>query len=64
MPEVVDEGVTGFLVTDNAAAAAAVGRVDELDRADVRRVAVSRYGADRMVDDYVEAYASLCERPQ
>ena len=64
MPEVVDEGVTGFLVTDNAAAAAAVGRVDELDRAIVRRVAVSRYGADRMVDDYVEAYAFLCERPQ
>ena len=64
MPEVVDEGVTGVLVSDNAAAAAAVSRIDQLDRAEVRRVAVSRYGADRMVDDYVEAYASLCERPQ
>ena len=56
--------MTGFLVSDNAAAAAAVSRIDQLDRAEVRRVAVSRYGADRMVDDYVEAYASLCERPQ
>ena len=64
MPEVIDEGVTGFLVTDVDGAAAAVSRVPELDRATVRRVAESRYGADRMVDDYVEAYASLCERPQ
>ena len=40
-----------------------MARVAELDRA-VRRVAESRYGADRMVDDYVEAYASLLERPQ
>ncbi|HEY5978072.1 MAG TPA: glycosyltransferase family 4 protein [Microlunatus sp.] len=64
MPEVIDEGVTGFLVSDVDEAAAAVARVAELDRATVRRVAESRYGADRMVDDYVEAYASLCERPQ
>ena len=63
MPEVVDEGVTGFLVTDVAEAAAAVARVAELDRATVRRVAESRYGADRMVDDYVEAYASLLRAP-
>jgi len=27
-------------------------------------VAESRYGADRMVDDYVEVYASLLQRPQ
>ncbi len=64
MPEVIDEGITGFLVTDVDEAAAAVTRVADLDRATVRRVAESRYGADRMVDDYVEAYASLCERPQ
>ena len=64
MPEVIDEGVTGFLVADIAGAAAAVTRVADLDRGTVRRVAESRYGADRMVDDYVEVYASLCERPQ
>jgi glycosyltransferase involved in cell wall biosynthesis len=64
MPEVIDEAVTGFLVFDVDGAAAAVARVTELDRATVRRVAESRYGADRMVDDYVEAYASLLQRPQ
>ena len=64
MPEVIDEAVTGFLVSDVDGAAAAVERIATLDRAKVRRVATSRYGADRMVDDYVEAYASLRERPQ
>ena len=37
MPEVVDEGVTGFLVHDAATAAAAVDRAVQLDRAAVRR---------------------------
>ena len=37
MPEVVDEGVTGFVVPDAAAAAAAVDRVVRLDRHAVRR---------------------------
>jgi len=64
MPEVIDDGVTGFLVADVAEAAAAVARVAELDRGAVRRVAESRFGAARMVDDYVEAYASLRQRPQ
>ena len=64
MPEVVDEGVTGFLVHDPEEAADAVDRIAELDRATVRRVAESRYSAARMVDDYVEVYASLLQRPQ
>ena len=64
MPEVVDEGVTGFLVHNPEEAAAAVDRIAELDRATVRRIAESRYSAARMVDDYVEVYAALLQRPQ
>jgi hypothetical protein len=41
-----------------------VTRVAELDRTTVRRVAESRHGSARMVDDYVEAYVSLLQRPQ
>ncbi|WP_425562537.1 glycosyltransferase [Microlunatus ginsengisoli] len=62
MPEVVDEGVTGFLVRCTEETATAVARVGELDRATVRRVAQSRYSARRMVDDYLEAYASVLQR--
>jgi glycosyltransferase involved in cell wall biosynthesis len=64
MPEVVDEGVTGFLVDGLDEAVAAVGLVADLDRGTVRSVAESRFSAARMVDDYVEAYASLLQRPQ
>ena len=57
MPEVVDEGVTGFLVHDAATAAAAVDRAVQLDRAAVRRVAEARFSANRMVADYVALVA-------
>ena len=59
MPEVVDEGVTGFLVDDVPAAVAAVDRAVGLDRTKVRRAAEDRFSADRMVADYVAVYESL-----
>ena len=59
MPEVVDEGVTGFLVSDVAEAVTAVDRAVALDRDGVRRVAERRFSADRMVADYVAVYESL-----
>ena len=59
MPEVVDEGVTGFLVPDVEAAAAAVEPATALDRAEIRRLAERRFAAERMVDDYLALYVSL-----
>jgi Glycosyl transferases group 1/Glycosyltransferase Family 4 len=59
MPEVVDEGVTGCLVTDVAEAGPAVARVGRLDRAGVRARALARFGAERMVADYLEVYRRI-----
>lgn len=59
MPELIEEGVTGFLVEDAAAAAQAVERAARLPREEVRRVAERRFSAERMVDDYLAVYASL-----
>jgi glycosyltransferase involved in cell wall biosynthesis len=59
MPEVIDEGVTGFLVADVAAAVAAVEQVVRLDRGAVRAVAERRFGAARMVDEYLALYRRL-----
>jgi glycosyltransferase involved in cell wall biosynthesis len=59
MPEVVDEGVTGFLVDGPEAAAAAVGKVPGLDRFGCAQVARRRFSAARMVDDYLGVYAHL-----
>jgi glycosyltransferase involved in cell wall biosynthesis len=62
MPELVCDGVTGFLVTDVDAAAASVGRVAQLDRGACRADAMTRFSADRMVDDYLRLYETLANR--
>jgi glycosyltransferase involved in cell wall biosynthesis len=62
MPEIVRDGVTGFLVEDVDAAVAAVDRVAELHRRDCRADAVARFSAGRMVDEYLRLYRSLVEK--
>jgi glycosyltransferase involved in cell wall biosynthesis len=56
MAEIIDVGVTGFLVDDVDGAAAAVERAARLDRGAIRRVAERRFGAARMVDEYLAVY--------
>jgi glycosyltransferase involved in cell wall biosynthesis len=58
-PEVIDDGVTGFLVDDIAGAVAAVGRVGALDRARARAVFERRFAIERVASDYVRIYRSL-----
>ena len=57
--EVVDEGVTGFVVDDVAGAIEAVRRVGRLDRRAVRARAADRFSRDRMVDDYLRVYEGV-----
>jgi glycosyltransferase involved in cell wall biosynthesis len=59
MRELIDDGVTGMIVTHVDAAAAAVDRCAALDRAAIRARAIERFGVDRMVDQYVEVYETL-----
>jgi len=59
VPEVIDDGVTGFIVHDEATAAAAVGRLGELDRRLVRRQFERRFTARRMAEDYLNLYEEL-----
>jgi glycosyltransferase involved in cell wall biosynthesis len=56
MAEVIDVGVTGFLVHDVASAVDAIEAAVRLDRARVRARAAERFGVDRMVDDYLRVY--------
>jgi glycosyltransferase involved in cell wall biosynthesis len=62
MAEVVDEGVTGLLVDDVAAAVRAVERAAALDRAACRARAVERFSSERMVDDYLRVYEQVLTR--
>jgi glycosyltransferase involved in cell wall biosynthesis len=59
MPEVVDEGVTGFLVHSVEQASAAVARIAMIDRGGCRARAEQRFSADRMVDDYLHVYRDV-----
>jgi glycosyltransferase involved in cell wall biosynthesis len=59
VPEVVDEGISGFIVADEAAAIAAVGRLGELPRAAVRAQFEARFTARRMAEDYLALYHTL-----
>ena len=56
VPEVVDDGVTGFVVNDEVDAVEAVKRVRILDRRAVRSRFEERFSVHRMVDDYVSLY--------
>jgi len=59
MPEVVDEGVTGFLVDTAEQASAAVASITTIDRAGCRTRARQRFGVDRMVSDYLAVYRDI-----
>jgi glycosyltransferase involved in cell wall biosynthesis len=62
VPEVVDDGVTGFIVDDNAEAVQALKRLDALDRRRVRTGFEQRFTSRRMAEDYVEQYRRLMPR--
>jgi glycosyltransferase involved in cell wall biosynthesis len=61
VPEVIDHGVTGFIVPDEAAAITAIGNLDRLDRRAVRAQFDRRFTARRMAEDYLDVYAELIE---
>ncbi len=62
MTEIIDDGVTGFLVDSTAEAVAAIERVDEIDRAAVRQAIVDRFSIDRMADAYIGLYRRILDR--
>jgi glycosyltransferase involved in cell wall biosynthesis len=63
VPEVMEQGRTGFIVSDLADAVQAVRRLPELSRARCREVFEERFTAERMARDYVDVYEKLLERP-
>jgi len=59
VPEVVDHGVTGFIVGNEDEAVHAVGRLAELDRGAVRARFEQRFSARRMAHEYVRHYEAV-----
>jgi glycosyltransferase involved in cell wall biosynthesis len=59
VPEVIDDGVTGFIVGSEEEAVCRIGALLALDRGCVRRRFEERFTAARMASDYVKVYRSL-----
>ena len=64
VPEIVDEGKTGFIVDSDDEAVAAVRHLNGLNRKVVRSVFDQRFTAHRMAEDYLNVYRRLIARNQ
>jgi glycosyltransferase involved in cell wall biosynthesis len=59
VPEVMDDGISGFIVDSVDEAVAACGRLHEIDRKGVRAQFEKRFTSRRMAEDYVNLYRRL-----
>ena len=64
VPEIIEDGHTGFIVEDEISAVSAVDRLSRLDRAAIRRQFETRFTARRMALDYLAAYRGLMEKEE
>jgi glycosyltransferase involved in cell wall biosynthesis len=59
VPEIIEDGVSGFIVENEAEALSAIERLPELDREGVRKAFEGRFTARRMAEDYFNVYCKL-----
>ena len=59
MPELIEHGVTGFLVDGFDEAVAAIDRLGEIDRRACRAAVEQRFSVERMADDYMALYRRI-----
>jgi glycosyltransferase involved in cell wall biosynthesis len=59
MPELIQDGVNGFLVDSFDEAVAAIARLGEIDRAACRRAVEERFTVQRMADEYLALYRRI-----
>ena len=63
VPEIIEDGVTGFLVNTEAEAVEALARVGQLDRRRVRSEFERRFSSRRMAEDYLRLYDHVVKQP-
>lgn len=64
VPEIVQNGLSGFVVNNMEEAAGAVERVGGLDRCAIRAYAARSFSQERMVDDYIHVYRQILAENQ
>jgi glycosyltransferase involved in cell wall biosynthesis len=63
VPELIESGVSGWIVESVDEAVTALRRVDRIDRRACRSVFERRFTAERMARDYVAIYETLVHKP-
>jgi glycosyltransferase involved in cell wall biosynthesis len=64
VPEVVDDGLTGFIVEDEKSAIGAFDRLWQLSHDKIRQQFEKRFTARRMAQEYLAVYRSLADRDE
>jgi len=64
VPEIIEDGLTGCIVENEAAAVAAIERAARLPRGPIRQRFEQRFTARRMAEDYLRVYDELAEQPR
>jgi glycosyltransferase involved in cell wall biosynthesis len=59
VPEIIENGINGYIVGDQQQAVAAARRIERINRAACRRAFERRFTARRMAEQYVAVYAAL-----
>jgi glycosyltransferase involved in cell wall biosynthesis len=59
MPELIENGKSGFLVDNADEAIEAVARVDQIDRAFCRRHVETHFTVGRMIHEYIQVYEMI-----
>ena len=62
-PEIVDDGITGYVCHDEAEMVRRISHLDELDRRACRTAAETRFSTARMVEDHLRLFERLLSTP-
>jgi glycosyltransferase involved in cell wall biosynthesis/quercetin dioxygenase-like cupin family protein len=62
MPELIRDGVNGYLVSTVEEAVHAVGRLGNINRVDCRKFIKENFSVERMVTEYIKVYEEIIEK--
>ena len=59
MPEIIESGKNGFIVSNIKEAVSTLEKIPEIDRKTCRTIVEKRFSVERMVDNYIEVYHQI-----
>jgi len=64
MPELIEDGVNGFIVQDVQEAIGALKKIPHIDRKSCRKIVEQKFSVERMVEDYIKVYQKIINEKQ